>query len=697
MDQQNRAFFAQRGIHTKSKTGLRWRGLIAVVSVVAIYFMLIYALLPTKFEAEVGGALPETVYATQRVQDKITTDDARARAAEQVQPQYSASAQVATHQLEEFRTYYNALINGRNEAFVRATYNSAGGRELPPAALDAANGAFAKPLSNEAIHMLLNYSQQDIYHQCTAAEQKMAELYKKGVSEQGVVGERLGIVKSIPSEMQGLSGVIGDALDSYFVANLLYDEAATLNERQLARERVEPIYYAKGQVIVYGGETITPAQYYVLNELGIVGDKSRISLSAFGGTLIMVMSILLLYYLYLFVFRKKVYQSLKYFLLINAILILTIGMCVLALGWREFLMPIALGGFLATTLIDKKTAVMTNLVICGMIGLVQRETWSMFSVYIFLISGTVGIYILAKSRTRFSMIKAGVVTGAVGFVLNVAYSFIAQRSMAISYAPALYSLGNTAVATVLCVGFTLLFEGVFHVLTPSTLVDLGNTENKILKDLIQKAPGTYQHSVTVGTLAENAADVIGEGGLLARIASYYHDIGKTNRPEYFKENQNSSDNIHDTLAPLESAKIIIDHVSDGYALAQRERLPKEISDVILQHHGTTVARYFYDKANKAGGEVNRDDYTYPGPKPQSKVSAIIMLADTLEAVMRLGYEEKSARQTIIELIYDKIQDGQLDECELSFQDIQKIIESFDNTFKAIYHKRIAYEQTGSRA
>lgn len=697
LDDMNKAFLERRGINTKSETGKRWRFLISLVTVVLVYLMVLYALIPARYNLEIGGVMPVTVYAIQKVEDKITTEDARTKAAEQVQPQYSINEIITDRQIGEFKKYYNAILAGRNKALSVATYSNDGVLQISDVTVNAVNSVTVKPLDSETIRMLINYSQEDIYAQFTEIEQAMAAKFKEGIYEQDVTWIKVQLMEMVPSEMQLLNPLIQEGLNLFLISNMSYDEAATVSEQQKARDRVEPIFYAKGQVVSYAGETINSAQYQVLNELGIVGNKSRLDFAMIFGTAIMVSIILFLFYTYLFIFRKKHYQDIKQFLVINIILILTIAACVLTLKWREYLMPIALAGFLTATLIDKKVAVMSNIVVCGIVGLILREAWSAFSVYIFLISGIAGIYVMTRNRQRYNVLFAGVVTGACAFILNISYSFIAERSTAISLTPALNSLGNTAMATLLCVGLTILFEGIFHILTPSVLLDLGNTDKKLLKELVEKAPGTYQHSIMVGNLAEAAADKIGADGLFARTASYYHDIGKTLRPEYYKENQHG-ENIHDTLPPLESAKIIISHVTDGLAMAQKERLPSEISDIILQHHGTTITRFFYDEAMNMQPEmeifsdlVNIEDYRYPGPKPRSKEAAIIMLADTLEAVMRLGYDPQTSRQTIVDMVFRKIRDGQLNECELSFKDIQDIIDSFDDTFKAIYHKRIAYK------
>lgn len=252
----------------------------------------------------------------------------------------------------------------------------------------------------------------------------------------------------------------------------------------------------------------------------------------------------------------------------------------------------------------------------------------------------------------------------------------------------------------LIVALLPLLESLFHVMTDMTLMEYMDPNNELLRRLSTEAPGTYQHSLVVGNLAENAARVIGANGLLCRVATLYHDIGKLFNPQYFTENQTAAFNIHQLLTPLESAQVIVSHVPEGEILAKKYRLPSSFIDIIKQHHGTTLVYYFYCKQlqNAAQKEKVEDKhFRYPGPKPHTREAALIMLADTIEAASRCLEEinETTLTEMVEKLVTEKIEDGQLDECQLTFEELGKVKKSFIRTLAVGSHLRIKYPQKPS--
>ncbi|MDX8430347.1 MAG: HDIG domain-containing protein [Candidatus Algichlamydia australiensis] len=253
------------------------------------------------------------------------------------------------------------------------------------------------------------------------------------------------------------------------------------------------------------------------------------------------------------------------------------------------------------------------------------------------------------------------------------------------------------VATAIIVaGILPIFESIFHTTTDITLMEYTDPNNELLRRLSIEAPGTYQHCLVVGSLAEAAAQAIGANGLFCRVATLYHDIGKLNNPHYFTENQMGGFNIHQLLTPLESTQVIISHVPDGAALGRKHGLPESFIDVIEQHHGTTLVYYFYCKQiEQMGGDadsVNESQFRYPGPKPGSKETAIIMIADTVEAASRSleDVNEEKLMEMVNRLISDKAEEGQFDECDLTFQELGKIKKALVKTLSLAFHTRIVY-------
>ncbi|NLC44098.1 MAG: HDIG domain-containing protein, partial [Clostridiales bacterium] len=253
------------------------------------------------------------------------------------------------------------------------------------------------------------------------------------------------------------------------------------------------------------------------------------------------------------------------------------------------------------------------------------------------------------------------------------------------------SLGGI-LAAILTIGTLPVWENLFHVVTPIKLVELGNPNQPILKRLLMETPGTYHHSIIVANLAESAAEAIGANGLLARVGAYYHDIGKLERPYFFKENQLSSENPHDKLDPELSMRVITSHATDGLELAKKHKVPAKIQNFILEHHGTSPVVYFYHKAKKDNPEIELKDFRYNGPRPRSKETAIVMMADISEAAVRAMTDHTPAKieALIRKLIREKLDDGQFDDCDISIGDMSTIAITFTNVISGIFHERVKY-------
>ena len=259
----------------------------------------------------------------------------------------------------------------------------------------------------------------------------------------------------------------------------------------------------------------------------------------------------------------------------------------------------------------------------------------------------------------------------------------------------LLTIVGVLISGILTIGILPFIENTFDVVTTLKLLELSNPNSPLLRKLLMESPGTYHHSMLVANLAEMAAEEVGANPVVTRIGAYYHDVGKTSRPYFFKENQIGNENPHDKITAALSARIIISHVKDGVELAKEYKLPKVIQDIIAEHHGTTFVKYFYitEKNNSDDPDsINEDDYKYPGPIPSTKESGIIMLADSVEAAVRSITEPTSEKieQMVSNIIDGKIKDKQLNNCDLTFKDLDKIKECFLKALKGIYHQRIEY-------
>jgi len=314
---------------------------------------------------------------------------------------------------------------------------------------------------------------------------------------------------------------------------------------------------------------------------------------------------------------------------------------------------------------------------------------------IFFISMTISTVLLIDVRRRSQIIRVGFI---VGLFQVFTWLFIQNFNILDEPMPYLFLFVNGVGCGIAVVGVLPVFEYIFGVVTNISLLELSDFNSPVLKRLMLEAPGTYHHSLIVGNLSEAACEAVGANALLARIGAYYHDIGKIEKAEYFIENQILGVSKHEELAPSMSKLVIINHVKGGEALARRHRLNRRIIDFILQHHGTSIVYYFYRRAledKEADKKISEEGFRYPGPKPKSKETAIVLLADSVEAATRALKNPNPGRieQEVHKIINNKFIDGQLDECELTLKDLEKISGIFIRLLTSIYHSRITYLTT----
>jgi putative nucleotidyltransferase with HDIG domain len=313
------------------------------------------------------------------------------------------------------------------------------------------------------------------------------------------------------------------------------------------------------------------------------------------------------------------------------------------------------------------------------------------------VASMIGAHKVARCEQRSILIKAGVTIGGVNVLMILSYNLIAGTFLKMTLlSDVVMGFLAGALASVLVLGIAPMIESLFGYTTDIKLLELANLDHPLLKDLILQAPGTYHHSIIVGSLVEGGAKSISANPLLARVSAYYHDIGKLKKPLYFIENAGGMGNKHDHLTPTMSSLILTSHVKDGVELARENRLGERIIHIIQQHHGTNLISYFYQKAkekeNPEMDSIDEKDFRYPGPKPQTKEAGIVMLADAVEAASRTLSEPTPSRiKGLVQRIINNIfLDGQMEECELTLKDLQKIEESFSRILTAIFHQRIDY-------
>jgi len=400
---------------------------------------------------------------------------------------------------------------------------------------------------------------------------------------------------------------------------------------------------------------------------------------------------------YLYLFRKKIfYDNQK--LLMFVIIILFVSFVTFLINQvkvqapLQYMIFIPAASMLLTIMFDSRIGFYSTVIMTLITGALRGNDYTFMTMN--LIAGGIAVYSVRDIKNR-SQIFRSFLFILLGYILSIfAFGFERFATVDNMLIESAFAATNALISPVLTYGLLIFFERFFKITTDLTLLELSNFDRPLLKELARKAPGTFNHSMTMGTLAEAAAEKIGANPLLARIGAYYHDVGKTISPQNFVENQLNNQNVHENLTPEESVSMIVQHVNEGIELAKENKLPKEIIDFIPMHHGRMVMSYFYERAKKIYGEekVKVDDFRYPGPKPNTKETAIVMLADGCESAVRsIEIPDPTKVENVIDSIFkSRIDDRQLEESPVNFRDIKIMKEEFLNILLGQHHRRIKY-------
>ena len=483
-------------------------------------------------------------------------------------------------------------------------------------------------------------------------------------------------------------------------ANNLPDPEGTEELRAAEMEKVEPVMFIQGQNIIDEGGIITPEIYVVLDDLGYVNNSFWENLLPTAGAVLLVSLLLGAAFLYLFLFQEYRSMPRKEMVLLFTLYTACIALSRVMSGLPHFFVPILLFTMLIAVLLDKRLALVMNIVMTLVCAIVCYGDIK-FIVF-FLLTGTLSAILAKYVVERNRVFSVGLVMSGLSAAAVASIYLLFEKGYTQALPNALvYAVLAGLLSVMLCIGTLPFWEAVFGVVTPIKLLDLTNPNSPLLRRLITEAPGTYHHSIIVANLAETAAYDIGANHILARIGGYYHDIGKMKYPQYFAENQ-MGENPHDEMPALESATVIMEHIDNGRAFAQAYRLPKAVSDMIIQHHGNCMIKYFYVKAQKENPEetVAEADFRYHGKIPQFRESAIVMLADTVEAAVRsmipAGKTLAETEAFVRMLVKDKLDDGQLNDSGLTIKDMDTIATAFMRVFKGMYHERIPYPKGSTK-
>jgi cyclic-di-AMP phosphodiesterase PgpH len=552
------------------------------------------------------------------------------------------------------------------------------------------------PLSDAAIALLSTLDDRALSQDFQESQRLLLEAMRERVSD----ARAQELIRQLPSmASESLSEPernLAIELASRFVrSNLVANQERTEQLREDARQAVAPIQVTveSGEIILREGQVVTAADLEKLEQLGLRNPTADWGLAAANLLLTAVLVGMLAAYVY--TFQRLLLERDKRLLLLSLVLVVVVLGAKVVIPGRPFwiyVYPLPAVAMLLAALLDARLAIVATTILSLLVAYVGGGSLEYATMFVAACAiGAIGVWRRERGHAFF---VAGALAALAQFAIAVAFMLAGhgddwQTLALVGFECAVNGLGSA----ILAAGGVILLGRVFGITTTWQLLELANPTHPLLRRLMSEAPGTYHHSLIVGNLAERSAEEVGADSLLARVASYYHDVGKLRRPYFFVENQADGGNPHDELQPDESARIIAAHVTDGVDLAERYGLPLRIREMIPQHHGTRLVSFFYQRAQEGGnGEARIEDFSYPGPRPQSKEAAIVMLADSVEAATRASrdHSQEAIEHLVEEIILQRLGEGQLDECDLTLRDLQRIKHSFTTLLVGMYHPRIEY-------
>ncbi len=496
---------------------------------------------------------------------------------------------------------------------------------------------------------------------------------------------------------------LGVELFSTVIApNYIFSEANTEAKIQEAITNISKKKGAitQGQVIIRRGDIVTEETINILNSLAEARSLNATDLERwlrYVGIALAVTMICVMFYLYLFLYRRPIVEDNSKFLLVFLLLslvIIVMSSIIDVQGINEYIMPLAIAPIILTIIFDSRVGIVSATTLSIIAAVIAGNNFE-FTVAA-IAACSLGVFSVRdiKNRSQFFFTTPGIVF--ITYVIVIGGFSLSRYSSIDEFGFNIMMAGISSLFILFTYPFILLIEKTFRVTTDFTLLELSDTNRPVLKDLMMKAPGTFHHSLQVANLAEAAAAAINANSLLCRVGSLYHDIGKMDKPEYFVENQGDT-NEHEKIKPQISALVIKAHVTEGIKIAEENNIPDQIIDFIRTHHGTSVIRYFYEKAKddpELKSEIMKEDFRYEGPLPSTKETGIVLIADTIEAASRAMKDPtyNKLKNLIGKLVDDKVSEGQLSHCPLTFRDLQLIKQAFLTILAGVYHSRIEYPE-----
>ena len=679
---------------------------------------------------EVGDKSPTTFSAPRylTVIDEEKTNSLKDEAVNNVAPVYSIDTSVATDVIDGITEMFLTVIKSRTEEILEQSDDEELEQSEPNLVIieltkseqiqNIRSSLLFSTISTSAIEVLVEISTTDKNNETNfltqiefEAKKKANEFLSKGVSNENLNQQRQSIVSNpptlnLPSELYAIvpeariSSTVGEIIAENLIANQKLEEELWNEQKDKAAEAIEnvTIQFFKDEIIVSEGELINEVIFQALNELGFLSGESRTVQTA---AIPIIFAVFLVLYILLWRLRDSIWANdNELLLMLTLILISSIflrGVSYFSqlsdLEFIQYSLPISFVGILSVTLLNLRATLILSLSSSllalaggGSVGLVALGAL-----------GTIVPAIFLSEETDRSLLRERIVYISLTQPLLAFGVYFFLRDDGNLTQILIFSFLIALVANLAAFSLTSYIESIFRLTSGFKLSELADRNHPALRHLEEKALGTFNHSLVVGTLADRAANKIGANSQLARAMAYYHDLGKTMNPTMFVENQIGYTNPHDRLLPSESANIIKNHVVDGVKLAKKFKIPEIVYQGIIEHHGTAVLRYFYEKEKLVNPNVSKEEFRHLGQKPTSKESAILMLADSLEAACRAIFmnedaDEKKISNVIEEIFNEKISDGQLSNAPITFKELDTIKESFQVSLEGLYHQRVLYPE-----
>lgn len=696
----------------------------------ALVIVFVLALTPYRRAEQfppVGAVAERDIVATEET--TFVSDSRTAQAQEEaratIEPRFEFSPDVRPAQLEALRLYLDAVRQAREarnspiavqeeptQSSEDASAESATAMESeaePPSSVTQVAGS-RLPERDESFLLAVS---DPLYASIELEAQVVLErLLEERLYAEDLDSVRLALHDRVDASLTLTETTLISSLVSAYLRPTMGESVALTQQAQDRAARSVPGVsrtVAEGELVVGRGEIVDEAAGEALANL--TPRAAGVTLEPLGAVVIIAIGAAGMFAVYLTVWKPAEVASDRQFILLTVLILLSVAAARL---WFEFvlpagvdqsldlMLPLAAGPVLVAALLSTGLGITTGVLISLIVGLAAvvlpdypvapDGALALRPLAFFLASSLGGVYAATRAQALAQYGLAGIAAGLTGFLAGVAIWLLDPQRVTDQLGwLALAALVTAALVAVIAIGAFSLLGALFGITTPMRLLELAQLQRPLLRRLQEEAPGTFHHSLLVATMSEGAASQIGADPLLVRVGAYYHDIGKLNRPAMFIENQDGA-NPHDALDPGESARLIIQHVTGGEELARRDRLPPRIREFILEHHGSRRVAFFYRKAAMTDPRVDPRDYTYPGPPPQSRETAIVMLADSCEAVVRASGEQETDRiALLVDGVFDeRLRERQLDHCDLTVSELRKISASFKQTLGGVHHKRIEY-------